>query len=104
MPGALSAVGILLADAVRDYSRTVMLPGDASESLADSFAELERCGVADFTAEGLEGVAERTVDLRYARQGYELNVPWDRRLQRKPSQPFITCTSSAMDSAMCANR
>jgi N-methylhydantoinase A len=29
MPGALSAVGILLADAVRDYSRTVMLPGDA---------------------------------------------------------------------------
>ena len=29
MPGALSAVGILLADAVRDYSRTVMLPGNA---------------------------------------------------------------------------
>ena len=29
LPGALSAVGILLADAVRDYSRTVMLPGDA---------------------------------------------------------------------------
>ena len=27
MPGALSAVGILLADTVRDYSRTVMLPG-----------------------------------------------------------------------------
>ena len=33
MPGALSAVGILLADAVRDYSRTVMLPGDAIENL-----------------------------------------------------------------------
>ena len=32
MPGALSAVGILLADAVRDYSRTVMLPGDANVS------------------------------------------------------------------------
>ncbi len=31
MPGALSAVGILLADAVRDYSRTVMLPGDATQ-------------------------------------------------------------------------
>ncbi len=77
MPGALSAVGILLADAVRDYSRTVMLPGDAAESITDSFAELERRGVADFTAEGLEGVAERTVDMRYRRQGYELNVPWD---------------------------
>ncbi len=77
MPGALSAVGILLADAVRDYSRTVMLPGDAAESITDSFAELERRGVADFTAEGLEGVTERTVDMRYRRQGYELNVPWD---------------------------
>ena len=40
LPGALSAVGILLADAVRDYSRTVMLPGDAIESIGDSFAEL----------------------------------------------------------------
>ncbi len=36
MPGALSAVGILLADAVRDYSRTVMLPGNATESLDDT--------------------------------------------------------------------
>jgi N-methylhydantoinase A len=77
MPGALSAAGILLADAVRDYSRTVMLPGDAAETITDSFAELERRGVADFTAEGLEGAAERTVDMRYRRQGYELNVPWD---------------------------
>ena len=35
MPGALSAVGILLADVVRDYSRTVMLPGDAIENIED---------------------------------------------------------------------
>ena len=77
MPGALSAVGILLADAVRDYSRTVMLPGDATRSIEDGFAELERLGFADFAAEGLQGTAERTVDLRYRRQGYELNVPWN---------------------------
>ncbi len=77
MPGALSAVGILLADAVRDYSRTVMLPGDAMESIGDSFAEMEQRGVAEFTAEGLQGVVLRTVDVRYRRQGYELNVPFD---------------------------
>jgi N-methylhydantoinase A len=77
MPGALSAVGILLADAVRDYSRTVMLPGDATESIESSFAELEQRGIADFAAEGLEGVAQRTVDIRYRRQGYELNIPYD---------------------------
>jgi N-methylhydantoinase A len=78
MPGALSAIGILLADAVRDYSRTVMLPGDAIDTLADSFAELERRGIADFAADGLQGSAQCTVDVRYRRQGYELNVPFDK--------------------------
>ena len=77
MPGALSAVGILLADAVRDYSRTVMLSGDASESIGKSFAELEQRGIAEFTAERLQGVAINTVDVRYRGQGYELNVPYD---------------------------
>jgi N-methylhydantoinase A len=77
MPGALSAVGILLADQVLDYSRTVMLPGDALGSLAPIFAELEQRALADFTAEGLHGTAHRTLDIRYLRQGYELNVPYD---------------------------
>jgi N-methylhydantoinase A len=77
MPGALSALGILLADAVRDYSRTVMLPGDAIENIASIFAELEARGTADFAAEGLRGTAERTLDIRYRRQGYELNVAYD---------------------------
>jgi N-methylhydantoinase A len=44
LPGALSAVGILLADTVRDYSRTVMLPGDAIGN-SGIFAELEQRGV-----------------------------------------------------------
>ncbi len=79
MPGALSAIGILLADAVRDYSRTVMLPGDAIDTLEDSFEELEQRGVTDFAAEGLQGTAHCTVDVRYRRQGYELNVPFDKQ-------------------------
>ncbi len=76
MPGALSAMGILLADAVRDYSRTVMLAAGATENLESIFVELERRGTQDFAAEGLEGVAQRTVDMRYRNQGYELNVPY----------------------------
>jgi N-methylhydantoinase A len=76
-PGALSAVGILLADTVRDYSRTVMLPGSTINNIASLFTELEQHGAADFAAEGLTGAAQRTVDLRYARQGYELNLPFD---------------------------
>jgi N-methylhydantoinase A len=77
LPGALSAVGILLADTVRDYSRTVMLRGDAIGSVAALFAELEQQGVSEFAAEGLAGAALPTVDLRYARQGYELNLSFD---------------------------
>ena len=79
MPGVLSAVGILLADTVRDYSRTVMLPGEAMGTLQEAFAELEEQGAAAFRADGLTGAAQRSVDMRYRRQGYELNVPWDER-------------------------
>jgi N-methylhydantoinase A len=81
MPGALSAVGILLADSVRDYSRTVMLPGDDLDRIAPTFAELEQQALAGFTADGLQGSTLRTLDVRYRRQGYELNVPVD------PQQP-----------------
>jgi len=77
MPGALSAVGILLADHVRDYSRTVMLPGDNISNIAAIFAEIESRATADFAAEGLRGTAQRSLDLRYRSQGYELNVTCD---------------------------
>lgn len=77
LPGALSAVGILLADTVRDYSRTVMLAGGAAAEAREVFAELEERGRAEFRAEGLEGAPQKSVDMRYRRQGYELNVPWD---------------------------
>ncbi|MGC2398314.1 MAG: hydantoinase/oxoprolinase family protein, partial [Acidobacteriaceae bacterium] len=74
LPGALSAVGILLADAVRDYSRTVMLGAHAD--LGDVFAELEERGRAEFAGEQLSGFSLRSLDLRYQGQGYELNVPF----------------------------
>lgn len=73
MPGALSALGILMSDVVRDYSRTVMLPPDPG-LLEPHFAELEAKGAAEFRSERLAGVSARSTDLRYAGQGYELNV------------------------------
>ncbi len=74
LPGALSAVGILLADTMREYSRTVMLPVDAS--FEKVFCEMEDLGTEEFRVEGLTGQAFRSVDLRYRGQGYELNVPF----------------------------
>jgi N-methylhydantoinase A len=74
LPGALSAVGILLADTMREYSRTVMLPINAS--FEDIFCELEELGTEEFRAENLIGQSFRSVDVRYHGQGYELNVPF----------------------------
>jgi N-methylhydantoinase A len=74
LPGALSALGIFLADTMREYSRTVMQ--SISSDLEGAFAELERVGFAEFKAEGLKGEPSRSVDLRYTGQGYELNIPY----------------------------
>ncbi len=72
-PGALSALGILMSDIVRDYSTTVMLPVD-HPNLERSFRELENRGQREMKAEGIGAIALRSFDLRYVGQGYELNV------------------------------
>ncbi|HEX4750947.1 MAG TPA: hydantoinase/oxoprolinase family protein [Bryobacteraceae bacterium] len=75
MPGALSAYGILVSDVIRDYSRTLMVkPND--ESISRALPELEKQGRGEMAAAGLNAVAVRSLDLRYAGQGYELQVPW----------------------------
>lgn len=88
MPGALSALGILLADTVRDYSRTVMLPGNSAEQLGGLFQEMEKQGRAEFATEGLEGSAECSVDVRYRGQGYELNVRWNAERPQEAIEEF----------------
>jgi len=88
MPGALSALGILLADVVRDFSRTVMLPGGAIGTLDGRFAELEQRARTEFAAEGLNGESTYSLDLRYHRQGYELNVPWDQSSPAESLEAF----------------
>jgi len=74
-PGALSAYGILVSDVIRDYSRTVMLrPGD--NSIHRHFSELQAAAKREMDAEGMQALATRSVDLRYAGQAYEMAVDW----------------------------
>ncbi|MGZ5165644.1 MAG: hydantoinase/oxoprolinase family protein, partial [Burkholderiales bacterium] len=86
LPGALSAYGILASDVVKDYSRTVVwraaTGGMPDVRLRREFAVLEKAARTDFARERWEGKAllERSVDVRYSGQGYELNIPWSRRL------------------------
>jgi N-methylhydantoinase A len=85
LPGALSAFGILVSDVVKDYSRTVLrktrekVPFD---DLDEEFARLRRTAERDLKGEGwLEKTRHSlSVDVRFRGQGYEINVPYTRRL------------------------
>ena len=48
---------------------------ESASGLEHHFTELEAKAAAEFRKEGLTGVATRSADLRYAGQGYEINVP-----------------------------
>jgi N-methylhydantoinase A len=85
LPGALSALGILVSDVVKDYSRTVLLTVAAKlphALIAQEFEALEQKAAKDFHQEGWQGTVnyQRSVDIRYCGQGYELNLPFTRNL------------------------
>jgi N-methylhydantoinase A len=82
LPGALSAVGILLADAVRDFSRTVMLPArlGIEADLDPLYRELEERGWAEMHGLSQRALPLRSADLRYRGQGYELNLPFSQTM------------------------
>jgi N-methylhydantoinase A len=67
--GALSALGMLMADAVRDYAAGVL----GRTHFEKEFTALERRA----RKESPGGQIERSADLRYRGQSYELSVPWN---------------------------
>jgi N-methylhydantoinase A len=81
MPGALSAIGILLSDIVKDYSRTLLLrvPGGnlSEDTLFPELQKLHAQATRDFRTEGWRGEPRfaPSVDVRYQGQGFEINVP-----------------------------
>jgi N-methylhydantoinase A/oxoprolinase/acetone carboxylase beta subunit len=75
--GALSALGMLLADRVRDYAAGVLNRSD----LEREFTRLERIARKDLP--GAELI--RSADIRYTGQSYELTVPWR---PDNPAAPF----------------
>jgi N-methylhydantoinase A len=75
----LSAFGMLVADVVKDYVKTVMLPGDVThEHLEALLAPLAARGQMAVAGEGIpaSGITlYRELDMRYVGQSYELRVP-----------------------------
>ena len=78
-PGILSAIGMLLADVVKDYSLTVMTSGTCDpQRIEEMFAPLETEAVKDLFAEGIHRnriSLKRYLDMRYEGQSYEILVP-----------------------------
>lgn len=80
LASTLSAYGMLVADVVRDYTRTVMLPGQTPlvdlQHLLDPMAERGR---SEVQAEGIppsDIQIEIFLDMRYTGQSYELITPF----------------------------
>ena len=77
--GVASAIGMLLADIVRDYSRTLLwpLPEVTAEKLDRELDKLTGQARADFDGDGIapdEVTFRPMAEVRYVGQGYELLV------------------------------
>ncbi|MBA2677075.1 MAG: hydantoinase/oxoprolinase family protein, partial [Ktedonobacteraceae bacterium] len=80
-PGVLSALGMLIADTLKDYVRTIMVPVEESyDAVHAAMTELEEQGRNDLAREGISSekiIIERYLDLRYIGQSYELTIPFE---------------------------
>ncbi len=80
-PGILSAVGLVVADVVKDYSKTVMVTGSEVNygTLRDMFQPLISRAIEEMREEGFkedEILLDLFLDMRYRGQSYELMVPF----------------------------
>lgn len=78
-PGALSAIGVVTADVVKDQSRTVMLEaGPGIEAKLDrAFREMEKAARGSLRLEGFADSKqrhERSLGARYQGQSFELQI------------------------------
>ena len=83
-PGALSAIGAVASDVVKDLSRTVMIEAiDSGDVLERAFREMEASARSALRHEGFtdaEQRHERSVTARYKGQSFELEIQWKPRL------------------------
>lgn len=80
IPGGFSALGLVATDLKRDYVKThfIALHKADKSAVAAAFGEMETAARAMLTAANIpeqQWRLERSVDLRYGRQAYELSVP-----------------------------
>ena len=79
--GVFSALGMVVANRGRQFSRTLGLRYSAIDEVAvtQDFVRLQQAAAKELLEEGLREATLRTelsVDMRYLGQSYTLNIPW----------------------------
>ena len=80
-PGILSALGVAIADIIKDYSRTVMLRGFSLDRarIEEEFEGMESLAKTEMAGEGLAPdsmATRRFLDVRYVGQSFELTIEY----------------------------
>ena len=88
--GVLSALGLLLADSIKDYSKSILKTADelTGEELETRLAELEKKARRAMKEDGFSTQEIRLypfLDLRYLGQSYEITVPFRSRIAPQTS-------------------
>ena len=99
-PGILSALGVAIADVVKDYSRTVMLRGGDLERtrLEEEFHGMEGLARAELEQEGLPAeqmTSRRFLDVRYVGQSFELTVDYPTSRASRSSEGLARAISDS---------
>lgn len=79
-PGVFSALGLILTDFRHDFVRSIIRPASNinSKFLENIFKDMGRAAVKILQKEGFnldQIIMERTLDIRYLGQSYEINIP-----------------------------
>ena len=79
-PGVFSAMGLLMADVIHDYTRSQLAPLEDAKpaDVNEMFERLASQAMEELRGDGFVQKSihvERALDLRYAGQGYEIAVP-----------------------------
>lgn len=79
--GVLSALGLLLADSIKDFSRSILKTAEkiSPEKLEKFLDELSKKGLSEMEEEGFQRKDIKIfpfVDLRYLGQSYEITIPY----------------------------
>jgi len=93
--GVLSALGLLLADSIKDYSKSILKKAEeiTEKELERHFAQLREKSLKDMREDGFE-VKDISflplLDLRYLGQSYEITIPYRKSNKDRRAFPFVS--------------